>query len=86
MNLKDWYGPDAVIHRAVILREMDGTDVGLRDAPVVRYAKGTTVQAFIDDPERPGMADVQLPNGKMVRVWQDEIALDDPDDPILGLS
>lgn len=64
------YHPDAPIHTVRLKRDVDGTDIGRRDWEryVIRYAAGTVCTAVLADPERPGMADVQLPNGKLVRV------------------
>jgi len=75
VTLRDWYGPDVAVRKARILREMDGTEIGGRDEAVVRYGIGTEVLVVVDDPERPGMADVQLPNGKLVRTALADVEL-----------
>ena len=79
-DLRMWYGPDVPIHKVRIMREMDGTEIGLRNAPTIRYAKGTHALAVLSDPERPGMADVQLPNGKLVRCMLSDVQVLDEGD------
>lgn len=65
-TLRDWHPKGTTIHKVRIKRTVDGTEIGYGD--VVRYAAGTVCNAVLHDPERPGMVDLQLPNGKLVRV------------------
>lgn len=66
-SLHDWHPTGTAIHRVRIKRTVDGTSIG-HNEKVIRYAKGTECLAVLHDPERPGMADVELPNGKLVRM------------------
>jgi hypothetical protein len=70
MNLRTWHGNSATIHRARTLRPMDGASIGIAGPT---YPAGTEVWVFLDDPERPGMADVELPNGKLVRTMAGDV-------------
>lgn len=65
MRLEDMYPRGTAVYDGTINREVLG------------YAAGTAVRVVLDDPERPGMADVQLPNGKTVRFWRSEVTVVD---------
>ena len=75
-GLQNWYGWEHTVWNVTLTRKCDGNSIGDR-LPQPIYAAGTRCHAVMDDPERPKMADVELPNGKMVRMWHDEVEVID---------
>lgn len=74
-NLRSWYPAGTPIYRAILLKQTGaGFDPGRKDGPE-SYPAGTEVLAVIDDPERPGMADVQLPSGMLLRKMREDVQL-----------
>jgi hypothetical protein len=71
LTLRDWYGSDAIIHRATLNRDTGRHFL----SPGKPYPAGTLVDVYLDDPERPGMADVQLPNGDLIRMMASEVTV-----------
>jgi hypothetical protein len=71
VTLRDWYGASAMIYKATLNRQCERHFLSPGDP----YPIGTVVDVYIDDPERPGMADVQLPNGDLLRMMATDVTL-----------
>lgn len=71
VTLRDWYPDEVPVYKATLLRQMSRHF----QSPGEPYPVGTEVLVVVDDPERPGMADVQLPNGDLLRTMRGDVEL-----------
>lgn len=69
ISLRKWYGIDATLHKVIVKRSVSSH---FMTVPPAVYPSGTVMLAYLDDPERPDMADLELPNGDLIRVMKSE--------------